>query len=76
MMIREKKMIDEETAARLMDIEMAIANQQKALDDLSDVVIKQGKVIDELLRQNETLRGLISQDVVKPLDEETPPPHY
>lgn len=76
MMIREKKMIDEETAARLMDIEMAISNQQKALDDLSDVVIKQGKVIDELLRQNETLRGLISQDVVKPLDEETPPPHY
>jgi uncharacterized coiled-coil protein SlyX len=61
---------------RLIDIEMSLANMQKALDDLSDVVIEQGKQINRLQKQNEFLKNVITQDVVKPLSEETPPPHY
>ena len=61
---------------RLIDIEMALDNQQKAVDDLSEMVIKQGKLIDYLLKQNEALKSAMSQDMVKPQSEETPPPHY
>jgi len=61
---------------RLMEIEMALDNQQKAIDDISEMVVKQGKLIDVLLKQQETLKTVLSQDVVKSQDEETPPPHY
>lgn len=61
---------------RLMDIEMALDNQQKAVDDISEMVIRQGKLIDMLLKQQEALKTMLSQDVVKSQDEETPPPHY
>ena len=69
-------MINEELQDRLIDIEMALDNQQKAIDDLSDMVIKQGKLLDYLLKQNEVLKSAMEQDVVKPQSEETPPPHY
>lgn len=65
-----------ELQTRLIDIEMALDNQQKAIDDLSEMVIKQGKAIDYLLKQNEALKSAVNQDVVKPQSEETPPPHY
>ena len=68
-------MIDDEVLSRLINIEMALDNQAKSLDDLSDVVIKQGKMIDMLIKQNELLKNLLNQDIVKPLSEETPPPH-
>ncbi len=69
-------MVDEELQNRLIDIEMALDNQQKAIDDLSDMVVKQGKLLDYLLKQNEALKSAVEQDVVKPQSEETPPPHY
>ena len=69
-------MNEQEINNRLIDIEMSLANMQKALDDLSDVVIEQGKQINRLQKQNEFLKNVITQDVVKPLSEETPPPHY
>jgi len=69
-------MSEEELQNRLIDIEMALDNKQKAIEDLSDMVIKQGKILDYLLKQNEALKSAISQDVVKPQSEETPPPHY
>ena len=69
-------MQEEELQNRLIDIEMALDNQQKAIDDLSEMVIKQGKFLDYLLKQNEALKSAIEQDLVKPQSEETPPPHY
>ncbi len=69
-------MIDIETNQRLIAIEMTLDNQQKALDDLSEVVVKQGKIIDTLIAQNTLLKSMISPDIVKPQSEETPPPHY
>ena len=61
---------------RLIAIEMTLDNQQKALDDLSEMVVKQGKIIDNLMAQNTMLKNMLSQDIVKPQSEETPPPHY
>lgn len=69
-------MNDDEIKARLVDIEMVLDTQSKILEDLSEVVIRQGKMIDYLFKQNEMLRDSLSTDVVKPLSDETPPPHY
>lgn len=69
-------MIDLEINQRLIAIEMTLDNQQKALDDLSEMVVKQGKIIDNLMAQNTMLKNILSQDIVKPQSEETPPPHY
>ncbi len=69
-------MIDLEINQRLIAIEMTLDNQQKALDDLSEMVVKQGKIIDNLTAQNTMLKNMLSQDIVKPQSEETPPPHY
>lgn len=61
---------------RLIDIETAIANQEKTLEELNKVVYEQGMKIDNLLKINKYLLDMIDKDVVKPLSEETPPPHY
>ena len=61
---------------RLINIEMAMADLQKTIDDLNDVVIKQGKQIEYLQKMNRYLMDNIEKDTVKPLEEETPPPHY
>lgn len=61
---------------RLINIEMALANHEKMLDELNQVIIEQGKMIEKLSRQNQYLMNLAETDAVKPQSEETPPPHY
>ena len=61
---------------RLITIESALANQEKTIDELNKVVFEQGQKIDKLLKLNKYLLDMIDKDVVKPLSEETPPPHY
>lgn len=61
---------------RLIDIEMTLANQERTLDELSAIVFEQGQKIDNLLKLNKYLMDLVDKDTVKPLAEETPPPHY
>lgn len=65
-----------ELEERLVAIEMALANQEKITEDLNQVIIEQGRMIDCLVKQNQYLMTLAEQDTVKPLSEETPPPHY
>ena len=62
--------------SRLIDIEMALAVLQKNFDELNNVVIEQAKQIDYLKKINKYLLDNMEKDVVKPLEEETPPPHY
>ena len=69
-------MIDAEIRTQLIEIEMMLAHQQKAIDELSEMVIKHGKVIDHLQKQTNMLQTALEEDIVKPLSEETPPPHY
>lgn len=61
---------------RLVDIEMAITGLEKIVDDLNDVVIEQGKQIEILKKQNIYLLQICRENDIKPLSEETPPPHY
>jgi len=67
-----------DTEQRLVDIEMAISNLERTVDDLNEVIIRQGKDIAFLQKQNHYLTEALrnTQSVVKPLEEETPPPHY
>ena len=73
MLETEDKMTMEE---RLTQIEIAIANLQRTVDDLNEVIIRQSKDIDSLAKENKLLAAFIKEDDVKPLNEETPPPHY
>lgn len=69
-------MEEAEVRARLIELEMISDQHQRMLDDLNDAVIRQEKLIAQLQKQNEFLKDALSRDVVKPLSEETPPPHY
>lgn len=64
------------TDERFVDIETAIANIQKTVDELNEVVFRQGLLIDKLIKENRLLATMVKENVVKPLSEETPPPHY
>ncbi len=68
----EDKILEE----RLIDIETAIAIQEKTVEELNQAVIEQGKLIDRLVKQNRCLAEIIKNDTVRPQSEETPPPHY
>lgn len=61
---------------RLIAIEIALSIQEKFVEELNQIVIEQGKQIDFLVKQNRYLMNNMSENVVKPLSEETPPPHY
>lgn len=61
---------------RFIDIEISLANYQKIVDELNDIVIKQGRMIDVLIKQNEYLLGALADNNIKPLGEESKPPHY
>ena len=61
---------------RLVDIEINLTNQERMLDELSDIIAEQAKTIDFLKKQNEMMVRALQENVVKPQNEETPPPHY
>lgn len=70
-------MTEQNLEERLTAIEIMLSHQQKALDELSEMTIKQGKIIDVLVQQCSSFKQFLEeQDVVKPLSEEVPPPHY
>jgi len=69
-------MLNEDLDKRLVDVEINVTYLQKSLNELSDMVVKQGKVIEHLERQNMLLQSALETEIVKPLSEETPPPHY
>lgn len=69
-------MNNSEFEERLVNIEIAIANQERIIEDLNQVIIYQGNMLDKLTKQNQYLISTIGQDTVRPQNEETPPPHY
>ena len=60
---------------RLNEIEMAIANLERVVEELNTECIRQARIIERLERDNKQLKETIGGNV-KPLSEETPPPHY
>ncbi|MFV0626683.1 MAG: SlyX family protein [Alphaproteobacteria bacterium] len=65
-----------ENDERLMNIEMSLANCEKTIEDLNQVIIKQGKLIDVLVKQGKYIASVLADNELKPQSEETPPPHY
>ncbi len=61
---------------RLIEIERAIADHDRIVNDLNNIVFEQGKLIDALIKQNKYLMLQLENDLVKPLSQEVPPPHY
>ena len=61
---------------RLTDIEICLAEQERMLDDLNTEVLRLSKIVKVLGKQIEQLKAERDETLVKPLSEETPPPHY
>ncbi len=61
---------------RLVEIEMDLTHAERMLEDLNEVIIRHEKEIEALKKENALLKNLLERDTVKPLSEETPPPHY
>ena len=60
---------------RLIEIEMALSNLERTVEELNSEIIRQNRIIERLERDNKALKECIGGNV-KPLSEETPPPHY
>jgi len=61
---------------RMTELEMMITDMQKVIDDLNAESVRQAQVMMRLEQECKNLRRLVDEGVVKPLSEETPPPHY
>ncbi len=61
---------------RLVDIEVFLANQERILDDLNAEVLRLSRLLSLLDQKIEALKDRSAEALVKPLSEETPPPHY
>ena len=74
--LKEQEMSD--TEQRFINIEMALSNLERTVEDLNEVIIRQGRDIAFLQKQNRYLTEALrnTQSTVKPEEEETPPPHY
>lgn len=63
---------------RIEDIEVRMAYLEHTVEELNQVVIKQQERIDllvaELMRTKQQVES--GAEFVRPLSEETPPPHY
>jgi uncharacterized coiled-coil protein SlyX len=60
----------------LIDLQIQLTEQSRQLEDLSQEVIRLSKLVTKLEKQYTALQDSISENFVKPLSEETRPPHY
>lgn len=60
---------------RIDSLEIDFLHQQKMLNELNEEIIKQWKIIDRLIKENKELKETLGSNI-RPLSEETPPPHY
>ncbi|MBR7159212.1 MAG: SlyX family protein [Alphaproteobacteria bacterium] len=63
------------TQERIDSLEIDLLHQQKMLNDLNEELVKQWKIIDRLVLENKELKKALGSNI-RPLSEETPPPHY
>ena len=61
---------------RLDTIEMYLAQQERMIDDLSSELLRLTKKVSKLEKQIDQIKAEKNETFVKPLSEETPPPHY
>ena len=63
--------------ANYIDVyDLADKIREKMINDLNDECVRMSKIIDTLIKQNKMLMEFLKESPVKPLSEETRPPHY
>lgn len=60
----------------IVDLQMRLMEQTRQLDDLNQEVLRLSKLVSRLEKQYIALQEAMQENLVKPLSEETPPPHY
>ncbi|ABS63807.1 SlyX family protein [Parvibaculum lavamentivorans DS-1] len=66
-------------AARIDELEVRLIHQDKAIEDLNDVITRQWHAIDELKRRLEAMVGrmqAMEEGAHASTTDEPPPPHY
>ena len=61
---------------KIIELERYVADLEKQLDDLNGEVVRLAKLTTKLEREYHDLKDSVNTSIVKPLSEETPPPHY
>ncbi len=63
---------------RVMELEIRNAHQEDTIEQLNQIVFKQQRQIDDLIRQLSYLKNQLSslQEAGAKESEEPPPPHY
>ncbi len=64
---------------RITDLEIRLAHLEAAIDELTGTVLRQQQALNETNEQLAFVKSLLSDlepAAVRPLSEETPPPHY
>jgi SlyX protein len=64
---------------RLTELEVRVAFQDQTIQDLNEVVTRQQREIDRLVKELETVKSLLAglaPSMVIPQEDEKPPPHY
>lgn len=60
----------------VIDLQVRLMEQSRQLEDLSQEVLRLSRVVTRLEKQCTALQDAFHESLVKPLSEETPPPHY
>jgi len=64
---------------RLTELEVRVAFQDQTIQDLNEVVTRQQREIDRLVKELEAVKSLLAglvPSMVIPQEDEKPPPHY
>ena len=70
-------MTPDETEERFIKLESIIAENERTLKDLNQIVAQQAQTIDRLQREVFFLaQNFDASGQIRPLSEEVPPPHY
>ena len=70
-------MTPDETEERFIALESIIAENERTLKDLNQIVAQQALTIDRLQREVIFLaQNFDTSGQIRPLSEEVPPPHY
>lgn len=76
-----------ESDERVADLEIRLMHQEDTIDALTETLVRQQKVIDQLQQQLESLRGRVSaleeqrsggesEENTAETGQQEPPPHY
>lgn len=61
---------------KFIQIEITLTEHEKTINELNDECIRMNKIIDSLVKQVKMLSEQLKEGNIKPLSEETRPPHY